>query len=179
MSGWHTEWANVFEQERGRMLTVLGNLALSIEHVGSTAIPGVPAKPILDIVVGVDNFESATACIEPLQLIGYHYRGEYGVARRHYFVKGEPRTHHLHMLELDSEQWRLLISFRDLLRADPALAASYAETKRVLADQFAHQRQAYQQAKDEWIEGLLRELKLEDPHRTPAARRASTGDRVK
>jgi GrpB-like predicted nucleotidyltransferase (UPF0157 family) len=69
---------------------------LEVQHVGSTAIPGVSAKPVLDVLVGVAGFDEAVCALRPL---GYCYRGEHGIPRRHYFVKGDPRTHHLHMVE--------------------------------------------------------------------------------
>lgn len=154
----HANWAAEFVQEQARICAALGIRHCDVEHIGSTAISSLPAKPILDIMVGVDSFESAGEHIAPLQRCGYHYRGENGIARRHYFVKGEPRTHHLHMLEFGSAQWRDQLRFRDLLRADPALAAEYGAEKQRLAQAFAARRKDYQQAKDALIEGLLARL---------------------
>ena len=96
----HQAWAGEFVRERQRIPRVLPTHVTVVEHVGSTAVPSVPAKPILDILVGVRSFKRARACIEAMESLGYEYRGEYGIPRRHYFVKGNPRTHHVHMLEV-------------------------------------------------------------------------------
>lgn len=96
----HAAWAEEFAREREDILRVLARHATVVEHVGSTAVPGMPAKPILDILVGVPNFEKARVCVGPMESLGYEYRGENGIPGRHYFVKGKPRTHHVHMHEV-------------------------------------------------------------------------------
>jgi GrpB-like predicted nucleotidyltransferase (UPF0157 family) len=151
----HAAWAEEFLRERERILAAVGAQVCGVEHVGSTALPGVPAKPILDLLVGVENFEAARVCVAPLEALGYEYRGEYGIARRHYFVKGMPRTHHLHMHEVASEAWRSQLGFRDALRADPQLARHYAEAKTRLAAMHGRDREGYQAAKDEVIGAML------------------------
>ena len=151
----HAAWAAEFLQERQRILQVLAGHATVIEHVGSTAVPGVPAKPILDILVGVLNFEKARICIKPMEWLGYEYRGEYGIPGRHYFVKGAPRTHHLHMLEVGGERWGSMVALRDALLACPDIAHHYAEAKLRLAAEHRNNRAAYQRAKDRVIEHLL------------------------
>ena len=157
----HEAWARAFELEKATIIEAVGPYVLEVQHVGSTSIPGVPAKPILDLLVGVADFDEARTCVAPLESIGYQFRGEYGIPRRHYFVKGEPRTHHLHMLERDSAHWRLTVGFRDLLQRDPTSARAYAVAKRALAAAFAHDRAAYQREKDKVVESLLRAAALE------------------
>lgn len=152
----HVEWAAAFELERTRIVDAVGRRVRRIEHVGSTAIPDVPAKPVLDLLVGVDELEAASSCIEPLAVIGYRHRGEHGIPGRRYFVKGSPRTHHLHLVELGGEFWRSMLGFRNLLTGDPSSARAYAEAKRILADRFPRDRKAYQREKDAVIERLLR-----------------------
>ena len=151
----HFAWAAEFRRERDRLGGALPAEA-DIRHVGSTAVPGVPAKPILDILVGVRCFEDAAAFIEPLERLGYTYRGENGIARRHYFVRGEPRTHHLHMVEHGSAMWIETLLFRDFLRSSHDAAREYAAAKRRLAEQYAENRKAYQKAKDRTVECLSR-----------------------
>ena len=155
----HAAWASAFFSERERMLAALGSSIVALEHVGSTAVPGVPAKPILDILIGVVSFELAVVCVEPMQSLGYEYRGEYGIARRHYFVKGAPRTHHVHMLEVDGQAWRSMLGFRDALRAQPELAREYGEAKLALAAA-SRDRAAYQSAKDPVVAGILARIAL-------------------
>jgi GrpB-like predicted nucleotidyltransferase (UPF0157 family) len=125
----HDDWAGAYERERARIVAALGENLLDIQHVGSTSIPDAPAKPILDILIGVRDFDEAIVCVGPMIALGYIYRGENGIARRHYFVKGDPRTHHVHMVEIQSDTWRDILRFRDLLRLNPALASEYAREK--------------------------------------------------
>ena len=152
----HAAWAAAFLRERELLLGALGDAVVAVEHVGSTSVPGVPAKPILDVLIGVVSFEAAVVCVEPMVRLGYEYRGEYGIARRHYFVKGSPRTHHVHLHEVGGEAFGSLLGFRDALRARPELAREYAEAKVRLAA--GGDRKAYQAAKDEVVEGMLRRL---------------------
>ena len=118
----------------------LGDLVLDIQHVGSTALQSILAKPIIDIGIAVRNFDAAVVCVEPMQRLGYEYRGEAGIAKRHYFVKGRPRTHHVHMVEIDSEEWRSLVLFRDYLLDHPLVATQYEALKRTLAARYATER---------------------------------------
>jgi Uncharacterized conserved protein len=151
----HDAWAAAYERERARIVAALGEHLLDSQHVGSTSIPNVPAKPILDILVGVRDFDEATVCVGPMIAIGYTYRGENGIPRRHYFVKGDPRTHHVHMVEIGSDAWRVTLRFRDLLRLNPALASEYAREKERLALLHAGNREMYQREKDIVVESIL------------------------
>ncbi|UCH59457.1 MAG: GrpB family protein [Anaerolineales bacterium] len=159
--GHQPEWAGLFIEEKKRLQAAIGAYILDIQHIGSTSIPALPAKPILDIAIGVADFETAEVCIPPLQQIGYHYRGEHGISRRHYFVRGaqtvrgQVRTHHLHVLEMQSEQWRQHLLFRDTLRRNPQLASEFAIYKRKIASMFKDDRAAYQAAKDVFVSRML------------------------
>jgi GrpB-like predicted nucleotidyltransferase (UPF0157 family) len=151
----HDAWAAAYEQERARIIAALGENLLDIQHVGSTSIPNVPAKPILDILIGVRDFDEASVCVGPMIAIGYIYRGENGIPRRHYFVKADPRTHHVHMVEVRSNAWRETLRFRDLLRMNPVLAAEYArETERLVLEHRGN-REKYQREKDVVVERIL------------------------
>jgi GrpB-like predicted nucleotidyltransferase (UPF0157 family) len=148
-------WPSLYEQERARILNVLGGVVLDIQHVGSTAIPGVAAKPIIDIMVAVPELAAAEKCIQPLEAIGYEFRGEAGVPERLFFGKGAPRTHHIHMVELEGEFWESQILFRDFLRAHPDEARQYCELKKQLAASFGSDREAYTEGKTPFIESVL------------------------
>ena len=102
------------------------------------------------------DFEEARVCIGPVEHLGYEYRSEFGIPRRHYFVKGEPRTHHIHMNEIESRDWKDQVLFRDLLIQHPELAKEYAELKTELARQFPADREAYQEGKGSFIDRVLR-----------------------
>jgi GrpB-like predicted nucleotidyltransferase (UPF0157 family) len=151
----HEAWAEEFLLEKARIIEAVGDHIREIQHVGSTAVPGVPAKPVLDILVGVEDFDEASVCVAPLENIGYCYRGEYGIPRRHYFVKGDPRTHHLHMVERDSNHWSVTVTFRDFLNRDSNAANAYAEAKQSLAAKYSRDRAMYQREKDKVVERLL------------------------
>lgn len=151
----HNAWAAAYERERAKIAAALGEHIIGIEHVGSTSIPDVPAKPILDILVGVQDFDEARGCVVPMTDIGYTYRGENGIPRRHYFVKGDPRTHHLHMVEVQSDNWKVMLRFRDLLRMHPHLASEYTREKERLARVHADDRERYQREKNKVVESIL------------------------
>ena len=149
------EWVRLFAEEKARLQAVIGAYVLDIQHVGSTSVPGMVAKPILDIAIAVRNFEEARVCIPPVESLGYAYKGEFGIPRRHYFVKGEPRTHHIHMNERGSTDWENQVLFRDCLIRHPDLAEEYARLKLELARRFPEDRLAYTDAKAPLIERVL------------------------
>jgi GrpB-like predicted nucleotidyltransferase (UPF0157 family) len=149
------EWKRLFEQEKARLQAAVGDYVLDIQHVGSTSIPGMVAKPILDIGIAVQSFEKAFVCIEPMVQLGYEYHGEHGIPRRHLFVKGDPRTHHVHMNEITSRDWENLVVFRDYLIQHPEAAQEYTELKLELAQRFPTDRQAYLDGKSSLIERVL------------------------
>lgn len=150
-------WPLFFLAEKERLCVSLGKRILDVQHIGSTSIPGMPAKPILDIGVAVENFEEAVRCVPLLERLGYSYKGENGISRRHYFVKGDPRTHHLHMLEATSEEWKNHLLFRDYLCGNPEAAQAYASLKQQLALRFATDREAYQAGKESFIHAVLQQ----------------------
>lgn len=159
LSSYEPDWPLLFLEERERLCAGVGTYILDVQHIGSTSIPGMLAKPILDIGVAVANFEEAAGCIPPLEQLGYVYKGENGIPRRHYFVKGDPRTHHLHLLEVASEEWKNHLLFRDYLRRKREVAQAYADLKQTLATRFAADREAYQTGKESFINAVLRQAK--------------------
>jgi GrpB-like predicted nucleotidyltransferase (UPF0157 family) len=131
------EWPHRFEAERAVLERALAPwLTGGIHHVGSTAVPGLAAKPSLDMIGGVRDLEAARAAFDPLRSLGYQYREHrpeahclYKPGRAHWWEV----THHLHLTEPGSDIWRERLAFRDALRADPALAAEYQEWKLIHA----------------------------------------------
>ncbi len=155
------EWGRIFERDRASLQAALGDRVLDIQHVGSTSIPGIVAKPIIDIGIAIRNFEQAVVCIEPIEGLGYEYRGENGIPRRHFFVKGDPRTHHVHVNEVDGRDWENQVFFRDYLIQHPGMAQEYAALKLELAQRFPMDRLAYLDGKAAFIERVLRLARLE------------------
>ena len=150
------EWANYFSAEKARLIDALRSGAINIQHIGSTAIPGILAKPILDIAVAIESYDDGHLLIPRIVALGYEYRGEYGIPRRHYFVRGKPRrTHHLHMLEHNSEDWKRHIDFRDRLLASAELVAEYSSLKLDNVSAAYGDRNLYQLLKKHFIAQTL------------------------
>lgn len=152
----NARWAERFAEEDSQLKAALGD-DVDIQHIGSAAVSGLQAKPILDIGVGVEDFDAAFAYIEPLEKLGYTFRGEQGIPRRHYFVKGadDHRTHHLHMLERTNTEWHSLLFFRDYFRAHPKASEGYQKLKTRLAEEFPKNREAYTNGKHAFIQNIL------------------------
>jgi GrpB-like predicted nucleotidyltransferase (UPF0157 family)/protein-S-isoprenylcysteine O-methyltransferase Ste14 len=157
------EWKTPFEEEKVLLEAAVGEYVLDIQHVGSTAIPGVIAKPIIDIAIAVADFDDARACVPPIERLGYCYRGEYGIPRRHYFEKGSPRTHHIHAFEIESDRWRDHLLFRDYLIRRPAMADEYAAPKQQLAQRYPRDRDAYVEGKAPFIQRALEMARAANP----------------
>jgi len=145
------EWQAEFERLRARAARAVGEVAVSIEHVGSTAVPGLAAKPVIDLVVVVRPGEVGAA-IERLAAIGYVHQGDRGVEGREAFgVPTGERRHHLYVCPEDSGELRAQLAFRDRLRSEPELASAYADLKQELAIRFRDDREAYTEAKTEFV----------------------------
>jgi GrpB-like predicted nucleotidyltransferase (UPF0157 family) len=149
-------WSEFFAEERARLLAAVGDHVLDIQHVGSTSVPGMVAKPIVDIAMAVMNYEEAGVCVRPIVQLGYEYKGENGIPRRHYFERGSPGSYHLHINEIGSRAWENQILFRDYLIRHPEVAQDYATIKMALARQFPFDRDSYLAAKAPFIERVLR-----------------------
>ena len=151
------EWRQLFERERSALRERIGHLVVDIEHVGSTAVPGLDAKPIIDIAVAVPSAGVIPRLRRPLRELGYIDRGDAGADGGYIFVKEsapDVRTHHLHVVAVDDPQWHDYLLVRDKLRADETLRARYTELKRALQERFAEDRKGYTNAKNDFIDGV-------------------------
>lgn len=144
-------WAERFTAERQRLAAALGAAAKAIEHIGSTAVPALRAKPVLDLAIGIESFEAGAALVPTIVALGYVYRGENGIPRRHYFKRAGAVPVHLHVLELNGPQWLRHLTFRDRLRADRALAERYVAVKQAAVAAAAGDRARYQALKAAFI----------------------------
>lgn len=149
-------WRRKFATEKRRLLDRSLPGSYSMEHIGSTAVPGLDAKPILDIAILIRSFRSLPRWIRALESAGYVYKGEYGLPGRHFFTRGNPVTHHLHLVTPDTPHWGDWLLFRDYLRAAPDAAKVYNETKQQLAKRFSTNRDAYTRAKTPLVRKLMR-----------------------
>jgi GrpB-like predicted nucleotidyltransferase (UPF0157 family) len=150
-------WPTLFEQESARIKSSLGSFVLAIEHAGSTAVPGLPSKPIIDLLVGVRCFEEAKErCVGPIEELGYIYKPEYAswLPSELFFRKGPPGpwTHHVHLMEPSNPRWDAILVFRDYLRAHPDAASAYADIKRSLAASSIDDVEAYRTGKDVFVQ---------------------------
>ena len=148
-------WPALFAAESGLLRDVCKSLPLKIEHIGSTSVPGLCAKPVLDILAGYPAHASPLDYVAPLTSAGYEHRGENGIPGRQFFRRGRPRAYHLHLVALDSRLWNEHIAFRDRLRADARLAREYADLKRALAARFPRDRESYITGKSAFVAKVL------------------------
>jgi len=153
-----SEWKSLFAEEERVLRASIGTYVMDIQHVGSTAIPGLEAKPIIDIAVAVRQLEDVEECVKPLECLGYEYRADERHPRRFCFAKGDPsrRTHYVHIVEWNSDSWKGYIRFRDYLRQHKEAAEEYARLKRELARKSRGNRDLYTPGKAEFIESVLR-----------------------
>ncbi len=149
-------WARDFEALRSRIWPLVEDFAVAMEHVGSTSVPGLPAKPILDIDLIVHPHEGVLLAIERLATIGYTHRGNLGIEGREAFrASVDLPAHHLYVCREDSAALRDHLTFRDYLRAHPETARAYADLKKQLALQFPDDVDSYAQAKTDFVTGVL------------------------
>ena len=153
------DWPAAFEREAARLRGALpARLADALHHVGSTAVPGLVAKPVIDVALVDDDPAGWPALIAPVLGLGYLHWADNPDPTRMFFVRGLPphgerRTHHLHVVRAD--RLRALLGFRDRLRADPALAARYASLKAALAARHPDDREAYTEGKTGFVARVL------------------------
>ncbi len=154
---YNPDWPAQFEAERRvREVALSPWLAGEIQHVGSTAVVGLAAKPVIDIMVPVASLRESEAAIAAACLVGYVHH-PYRAEVMHWFCKPSPtvRTHHLHLIPFESPLWLERLAFRDALRASQALSEEYAELKLRLAEQFSGDREAYTLAKTPFVQRVL------------------------
>ena len=165
ITGYNPQWPLLYEEEKSRILATIGYHVVAIDHVGSTAVPSLGAKPIIDIMVAVHRLADAESCIVLLSTSGYEYvpLEEAGIPERRYFRKGTPqaRTHHLHTVERISEFWERHLLFRDFLRAYPEVVQQYYELKKELTAWCGSDREGYTEAKTSFIESVTARARLE------------------
>ena len=150
-------WPQLFEQERAELEAVLRPwLAGPIEHIGSTAVPGLTAKPVIDIMAGVRDLTASAAARGAVATLGYQYF-PYRPDVMHWFCKPSPerRTHHLHLVPVSSGLWADRLLFRDHLRGSAGAAAEYGALKAALAERYRLDREAYTDAKGDFVRSIL------------------------
>ena len=158
LQAYDPRWPERFVTERDRLLALFPLIFVDIEHIGSTAVPGLVAKPIVDLIAGVETMAMARSMAEPLREAGYTTSAEFNAALtdRQWFMRWADghRTHHLHIVVQDGPVWTRHLRFRDALRDSPVLAARYAALKAELAVRHPTDREAYTNAKTAFVSSL-------------------------
>ena len=155
-----SSWPSRFEEEKSHLLSIAGDWNYgSIEHVGSTAVPNMLAKPVIDVMFGVKTLEESKPAIEILVANGYEY-WPYKADVMHWFCKPSDafRTHHLHLIPFQSPLWKERIRFRNLLRSDNTIASQYETLKRDLAAKYKEDRELYTEKKASFIRQALQRI---------------------
>jgi GrpB-like predicted nucleotidyltransferase (UPF0157 family) len=147
-------WRGQFEEEAGRIAAALGELVVRLHHIGSTAIPGIWAKPIIDMLLEVENIAGLDEHRSKLEVLGYEALGEFGIPGRRYFRKNDAagvRTHQIHAFAAGSSQIEHHLAFRDYMREHHAAAQAYSALKQQLALAHPNDLEAYMKGKDPFI----------------------------
>jgi GrpB-like predicted nucleotidyltransferase (UPF0157 family) len=157
-----SRWPMLFELAAAELRAAVGPSILAVHHVGSTSVPGLCAKPILDALVSVPDFDAALQLVPEIEALGYVFRANGEIEDRHYFRRGNDsaRTHHLSLATPSSRHHLDTIAFRDALRRDARLASEYADLKLALARRFPRDRESYIDGKTDFVASVLRGLTL-------------------
>jgi GrpB-like predicted nucleotidyltransferase (UPF0157 family) len=153
------KWVQLYEKEVKIIALVFGSLLVNIHHIGSTSVPGLSAKPVIDILPEVVDIEAVDALGDGMLALGYIPKGEAGISGRRFFIKPSEthRTHHVHVFQSGSPDAVRHLAFRDYLISHPELAAAYGELKSKLAQQFPEDIYGYMDGKDGWIKAVERD----------------------
>ena len=154
---YNSDWDIQFMREKQRIDRVIGHQILAIEHIGSTSVPGLAAKPIIDIMIGISDLDKGLSFVAPLREIDYEYIPLTEIKDRLFFRKGYWRqgTCHMHLCKYNGNEWRDKLLFRDYLRANPKAAAEYVSLKQQLAAKHKYERSAYTKEKGPFIKEIL------------------------
>ena len=149
-------WPLEYAAEADRIAYACEELPIRLEHIGSTAVPGLGARPVIDIAMGIPPNATRDEYFAALRQLGYEHKGTDGVPGRDYFVRGSPRSHHVHLVGWSSSLWNDWLLFRDQLRANPQVAREYDGLKRELSATFADEPRKYSEAKGSFARAVLR-----------------------
>lgn len=157
LHAFNPNWAQQYIEEKQQILTAIGPFVLGIEHIGSTSIEGMKAKPIIDMIVGIHDITAVPQLIQPLQQVQFEYVPKLEWPDRAFFRKGlwGQGTCHVHICEINSQQWHEKLLFRDYLRLHAEAARAYASLKEQLAAQYASDRHAYTAHKEPFIRAII------------------------
>ncbi|PBB04668.1 MULTISPECIES: GrpB family protein [Salimicrobium] len=155
---WTEDWSKEFLSEKERIQNKISRFIEDIHHIGSTAVKGLSAKPIIDIAIEIKDFNDGKHCVIPLESLGYSYKGINILPDRHYFSKGEPRTHQIHMYQTGSNFLVEQLKFRDYLRSNGDARMEYQELKIQLLKANKHNKHKYADEKTNFVNAVLAKI---------------------
>ena len=161
---YHPDWARQFEDEKNKITDAIGDEIIGIEHIGSTSIKGLGAKPIIDMMVGVKELDRVDILVKPLAKIEYEYVPKSEFKDRRFFRKGlwGNGTCHLHICEFEGNEWYEKLLFRNYLRAHPETAEEYYALKKELASKYKYDRPTYTKNKGSFIKAIIQKAIVEN-----------------
>ncbi len=158
---YNPNWKEMYKEESGKVKNILSDIIIDIHHIGSTAIPGIKAKPVIDILVEVKDIEGVDQYNHKMKELGYEVMGEYGIPKRRFFRKGgDKRTHHIHIFQVGNEEIERHIKFKEYLIAHPDKAREYSRLKEELANKYTYDVENYTNHKSDFIKEIDRKAKL-------------------
>ena len=151
----------MYKEESEKIKNVLSDSIIDIHHIGSTAMPGIKAKPVIDILVEVKDIEAVERYNNKMEELGYEAMGEHGIPKRRFFRKGgNKRTHHIHIFQVGNEEIERHINFKEYLIAHPDKAREYSKLKEKLANKYTYDAENYTNSKSDFIKEIDRKIKL-------------------
>jgi len=158
---YNPNWKEIYKEESKKIKNVLSDIIVDIHHIGSTAIPGIKAKPVIDILVEVKDIEAVDRYNNKMEELGYEVMGEYGIPKRRFFRKGgNNRTHHIHIFQVGNEEIERHINFKEYLIAHPDKAREYSKLKEKLTNKYTYDVENYTNGKSDFIKEIDRKAKL-------------------
>ena len=158
---YNPNWKEIYKEESKKIKNVLSDIIVDIHHIGSTAIPGIKAKPVIDILVEVKDIEAVGRYNNKMEELGYEVMGEHGIPKRRFFRKGgNKRTHHIHIFQVGNEEIERYINFKEYLIAHPDKAWEYSKLKEKLANKYTYDVENYTNGKSDFIKEIDRKAKL-------------------
>jgi GrpB-like predicted nucleotidyltransferase (UPF0157 family) len=153
---YNPDWPEKYHHEARQLTQIFASQLISIHHIGSTAIPGIKAKPVIDIMVVVHEIDQVEQYNSSMIGLGYSPRGEYGIPGRRYFPKviDDVHSHHVHVYSQGHKDITLLLNFRDYLRDHPEQALAYSQLKEKLAQKFRYDSAGYTEAKTDFVKNI-------------------------
>ncbi|GAF89235.1 unnamed protein product [marine sediment metagenome] len=158
---YNPNWKKMYKEESEKIKNILNDIIVDIHHIGSTAIPGIKAKPVIDILVEVKNLEAVDQYNNKMEELGYEVMGEHGIPKRRFFRKGgNKRTHHIHIFQVGNEEIERHINFKEYLITHPDKGREYSKLKEKLVNKYTYDVENYTNSKSDFIKEIDKKAKI-------------------